>query len=1040
MAFSTRHIDYLERNYLDGLNGEIEHADSFETPKIETIRFLKIVGITRHWKGIEGRIKAARGLMEDVLTGLSGEGMPVIYLIIGEPTRINVYIGTYQESGFASKLTVEDNIQTLGSALQSGYPGIEIQRVETPVLTESLNTFKYGGLLTGTPTIKVEAEEDKGTPGFEGEQIERMIRGLYQSHWGYLVVATPMSQGEVVDFHNIVLNELRLIVDAETVQQTRADLGNPIARTYMKTLEAYREKLNLGKTEGMWHAAVYLLSEDFKDFSRAKAIVGSVFGGKKSIPDPIRILECHRLIDGIRKFGLVKIAAPSPPGRVRHPYKYLSLLNSMELSSLVYLPLQEMPGYFVKDYARFDVASKPVEDEDAIGFGEITDQRRPMGTKYMVPIKDLNSHALIVGITGGGKTNTCFHIIKQIWNKGVPFLVIEPAKNEYRKLIFSEELGKDLQLFTMGDDSVSPFRLNPFEIMPGVPVQTHIDLLKSVFNASFVMYAPMPYVLEQCIHEIYEEKGWNLITNDNERGRHWTAHPTLTDLYRKIDEFVDRLGYEQRVTMDVKAALKTRINNLRVGSKGLMLDTRRSVPIEEIVKRPTIIELEKIGDDDEKAFVMGLLLIFLYEHYLTQGLREGGPLKHITVIEEAHRLLKNVSTEQFMEEANIRGKAVETFCNVLSEIRAYGEGFLILDQIPSKLALDAVKNTSLKVVHRLVSSDDRALVGGSMNFDEEKERRVASLGVGEAAIHAAGDDGALLIKVPYVKIPSIDRFTKDEENDMVRDAMEGFRERMSAVYTPFKACSLYCNDVCKYHKRAQRIVDDPKFWEIFSMYVLSGVIDWSALFKEYPLLQQGIEERKRGLELDKGFSKCVIVQGADRYFERRGQQYGWKYGDVEKLKDIFTGIMNTIVDAYPQRELDEQEQGVLVEQILDLQQNYLKLCQRQYNPFFGCEDTCVDGLCLYRYNVMDLLYDEGLSRRFTRIVSSFKGDKMWEKLGVICQSAARRAVSEATGREPRKRASVCFAIQKGFTNPYFDSFQREKIVTSMLRLFNEQKK
>jgi hypothetical protein len=156
------------------------------------------------------------------------------------------------------------------------------------------------------------------------------------------------------------------------------------------------------------------------------------------------------------------------------------------------------------------------------------------------------------------------------------------------------------------------------------------------------------------------------------------------------------------------------------------------------------------------------------------------------------------------------------------------------------------------------------------------------------------------------------------------------------------------------------------------------------------------------------------------------------------MKDAFTGILNTIVDAYPERELDEREQDTLVNQIVDLQERYEELCQRQYNPFSGCEDTCVDGLCLFRYNVLDLLYDESLSRRFTRTLSNFKGDEMWRRLGRVCQSAARRVVSEATGGEPRKRAAVCFAIQKGFTNPYFDAFQREKIVTSMLRLFSER--
>jgi hypothetical protein len=717
-SFSTKHIDYLERNYLDDLNGEIKDINlDFRIPNPENICLLKVLGISKLWEPHVEEVASACYVMTDVLAGLYGEKIPFVYILIGGATRFDLCIGTYVEVDKSSKsgLTVNESLETIRTTLCSAYPGIDLKEKEFSNIQKKIESFSFVGLVTGTPTIKV------GTEKMGVEQIERLMRGLYGRNWGYIVVASPLEEKDVNSFYNTTLNEMRIVMDA----QTSAKTDSPIAERYMELLKVHLEKVTIGKSQGMWHVATYIICQDIKTFNYAKSVVKSVFGGKESVPDPIRVLECHGFKEQVHHLGQIVVPGTSSLGQMRYPFKYLSTLNSNELASFGYLPTEEMPGYFVKDYARFDVASQVIEKDDAVEIGEILDQSLRMGLKYQIRVKDLDRHALIVGVTGCGKTNTCFHMLKQLWQRGIPFLVIEPAKIEYRKLLQSKELRNDLQVFTMGDETVSPFRLNPFQIMPGVSIQSHIAHLKSVFNASFVMYGPVPYVLEQCIHEVYEDKGWNLATNENERGRHRNAHPTLTDLYRKVDELVDRLGYERRTTMDVKAALKTRINSLRVGGKGSMLDTRTSVPIEQLLERPTIMELEKVGDDDEKAFLIGLLLMFLYEHYISKGVKERGSLNHITIIEEAHRLLKNVPTEVNYETSNIKGKAVEAFCNILSEIRAYGEGFLILEQIPSKLASDAIKNTNLKIMHRVVSMDDRSTVGGAMNMDENELTRIA---------------------------------------------------------------------------------------------------------------------------------------------------------------------------------------------------------------------------------------------------------------------------------------------------------------------------
>lgn len=194
---------------------------------------------------------------------------------------------------------------------------------------------------------------------------------------------------------------------------------------------------------------------------------------------------------------------------------------------------------------------------------------------------NLARHAFVAGVTGAGKTNTVFSLLKQATAAGVQFLVIEPAKAEYRLLLSDPALAGRLQIFTLGNERISPLRMNPFEVRPGVSVGVHLDLLRSVFAASFGMWTPLPQVLEHCLHRIYEDRGWDIIANTNHRldcdCDPASAFPTLSDLVTKVDEVIRELGYEERVTSDMRAALLTRLNSLRTGGKGRMLDVQRSL-------------------------------------------------------------------------------------------------------------------------------------------------------------------------------------------------------------------------------------------------------------------------------------------------------------------------------------------------------------------------------------------------------------------------------------------------------------------------------
>ncbi len=400
-------------------------------------------------------------------------------------------------------------------------------------------------------------------------------------------------------------------------------------------------------------------------------------------------------------------------------------------------------------------------------------ERSPSGVAYEVPVDDLTRHAVVAGVTGSGKTTTVMSMICRLWlDSKVPFLVVEPAKTEYRALLGAVKgasgMGPvpNLRVYTLGDETVAPFRLNPFEFdvgdTPGGPqVLSHIDLLKALFNAAFILYAPMPYVLETALHEIYQDKGWNLATGTNARvpPESWKDRdkfpifPTLTDLYLKVESVTLRLGYESRIAQDVVAGLKARIGSLRLGSKGLMLDTPRGMPVGELLAHPTVLELESVGNDEEKGFLIGLIMTRIYGFRRLQvasGESAAG-LEHVLVVEEAHRLLKNTNTQVDTESANLRAHAVETFGNMLSEVRHYGQGVIVAEQIPVKLTPDVVKNTNLKIVHRLLARDDRDALAGAMAMTDDQARHLSLLQVGEAVAFCEGNDGPMLLKMEEFK-------------------------------------------------------------------------------------------------------------------------------------------------------------------------------------------------------------------------------------------------------------------------------------------------
>ena len=353
-----------------------------------------------------------------------------------------------------------------------------------------------------------------------------------------------------------------------------------------------------------------------------------------------------------------------------------------------------------------------------------------------LPVNSLNKHALIAGSTGAGKTTTVLEILRQLWiDHHVPFLVIEPVNsdaNDYRRLL-AEPGFEAAQIWTIGDENVRPLRFNPFRVPPGVLVGEHVANLLNCFKAAFGLWEPLPGIYEEALSLTYQGAG--ILPSeraDDDPGRFW---PTAVEFLQAMRRVTADLGYAGEVKANIEAASVRRAQQLTVGVCASAFMTNRQFDVEALMERPTILELKALGAGDEQSLMIALLLNAMTENY--QAVRGASPtLCHVTVVEEAHRLLARSRNAGGAEEAQAKEKAAEAFANTLAENRKYGEGLIIAEQIPSKLVEDAVKNTNLKVMHRLTAEEERRYLGETMGFDDAQSRFATRLSTGEALVYA----------------------------------------------------------------------------------------------------------------------------------------------------------------------------------------------------------------------------------------------------------------------------------------------------------------
>ena len=502
-------------------------------------------------------------------------------------------------------------------------------------------------------------------------------------------------------------------------------------------------RLQKGLTKGLFRSAVYLTAENTALYQRLKNTVRATFQGSETTLCPLQVHDLA-VQNGTPSQLLrlpVLVDAPAPDALLFHSlhtgahHSVGSLMTADELAIVASLPQHELQGIRRRRTVEF-IVDLPDPKGETLDLGTVMDRgRRYPNNRVRLQRSDLNKHVFVTGVTGSGKTTTCLNLLLE---SGLPFLVIEPAKTEYR--VLAEHLPNVHYYRPNGDDHQS-LRINPFALVRKTQrIKSHAGFLKNVFAAVFPMEASMPMMVEAAILAAYEDRGWDIDDNEFLRGgdpfdpitRAW---PTMSDMIRQLHQVISTYGLGKEFEEKYQGSLVSRLRSLTDGTLGQVLDVPQSMSFDALLDCNAVIELEELQGGEEKAVLMALLLGGINEAIRARHAKEPS-FRHLTLIEEAHRLLSRPEPGD-----KATAMAVEAFADMLSEVRKYGEGLIIADQIPAKLIADVIKNTHTKIVHRLFAEDDRRAMGEAMMMDDEQRAFLPNLGTGEAVIFCGGWHG-----------------------------------------------------------------------------------------------------------------------------------------------------------------------------------------------------------------------------------------------------------------------------------------------------------
>ena len=534
----------------------------------------------------------------------------------------------------------------------------------------------------------------------------------------------------------------------ESITQTYVNYG---VKHTLEIIESQIKRIEESSALGMWEFSSYIISDSPVIANNVAHMYLALTQGEKSYltksavnfwDGDINTDAARTILSSVRKlqhpvFGL-KTSLEDEWLMYPTLVTPTTTLSGVELAKALNFPRKSVSGIPVLDVVAFGREPHSLLDDNTLDldFGCGYHMRKKIPEQRISLSKEeLSKHTFITGSTGSGKSNTIYRLLERLGEENVNFLVIEPAKGEYRQVI-----GKKKGVVTFGTNpnmnDIQMLRINPFSFPKSVHILEHLDRLVEIFNVCWPMYAAMPAILKDSVERAYVAAGWNLEKSVNKYDE--KLFPSFIDVVKQIKIVLEESDYSADNKGDYTGSLVTRLRSLTNGINGLLF-TNDEVTDEELFDQNVIVDLSRVGASETKALIMGLLVLKLQEHRMDQ--REKGNianandvLKHITVLEEAHNLLKRTSTEQSSEGSNMLGKSVEMLANSIAEMRTYGEGFVIADQSPGLLDMSVIRNTNTKIILRLPDLSDRELVGKASGLTDNQIVELAKLEKGVAAI------------------------------------------------------------------------------------------------------------------------------------------------------------------------------------------------------------------------------------------------------------------------------------------------------------------
>lgn len=517
----------------------------------------------------------------------------------------------------------------------------------------------------------------------------------------------------------------------------------------LQRIGKHLERIEECESFGMWNFAAYFLGESAAETDMAASIYKSVIAGAdsgiessavNSWPDAGAVKP---LYEYIKKFVHPKFLYQgfSYEDQRNIAVDPSALVSTNELAIHIGLPRHSVRGLPVVEHAQFAqeiIANKTASDRK-ISLGKIYNLGQITKTNVNLDVNSLSMHTFITGSTGSGKSNAVYHLLSEARRNGIPFLVVEPAKGEYKDVF------TDVRCFGTNPLRGEILKINPFSFPSETHVLEHIDRIVEIFNVCWPMYAAMPAVLKESIEQAYLSAGWDLDLSENTKVPE--LYPTFDDVLRELNNTIHKSEYSTDTKGDYIGSLSTRIKSLTNGINGRIFVSDET-PLEDLFDKSAIIDISRVGAAETKALIMGLTVLKLQEYRMAKAEEMNVPLKHLTVLEEAHNLLKKTSTEQSQESSNVMGKSVEMLTNAIAEIRTYGEGFIIVDQAPNLLDTAAIRNTNTKIVMRLPESMDREVTGGAIALKEQQFAELPKLPTGVAAVYQNDWQEAVLCVLP----------------------------------------------------------------------------------------------------------------------------------------------------------------------------------------------------------------------------------------------------------------------------------------------------